>query len=124
MTEMASVQSKPSGLAVGALWVAKVLVALAFAAAAYLKLSGNAKMVAEFGTIGLGQGFRYLTALIELGGAGLLLMPRTTRLGAGVLLGICVGAFVAQVAVLHGDLVHVFVLGGLVALIGWLSKPV
>jgi hypothetical protein len=64
MTAMSPVQPKPSGPAIGALWAAKALVAPAFAAAACLKLSGNAKMVTEFGTIGLGQGFRYLTGLI------------------------------------------------------------
>jgi len=105
------------------LWALKALLALAFLGAAYLKLSGNPKMVAEFGEIGLGQAFRYLTGGIEGAGAMLLLWPRTAFLGALVLLGISGGALLAQLIVLHHDLVHVFVLGGLVILAGWLERP-
>ena len=105
------------------LWVLKGLLALAFMAAALLKLSGNPKMVAEFGEIGFGQWFRYLTGAIEIAGAGLLLWPRTAFLGALILLGICAGALVAQIGPLHGDLIHVFVLGALLALAAWLSRP-
>lgn len=105
------------------LWGLKGLLALAFLAAAAMKLSSQPKMVAEFGEIGLGQGFRYLTGAIEVAGAALLLWPRTARLGAIALLGICAGAFIAQVSRLHGDLVHVFVLGGLLALVAWTARP-
>lgn len=105
------------------LWILKGLLALAFLAAAWLKLSGNPKMVAEFGEIGFGQGFRILTGTIEITGAALLLWPRSAFLGAALLLGICGGALIAQLTILHGDLVHVFVLGGLLALVGWLSRP-
>lgn len=122
MTDTSASESKPSGLATAGLWILKIVVALAFAGAAYLKLSGNEKMVAEFGEIGLGQWFRYATGLIELTAAGLLLVPRTATAGALGLLGICAGALVAQLAILHGDLIHVFVLGGLLAVIAWRSK--
>jgi len=106
-----------------ALLVLRVVVALAFAAAAVLKLSGNPRMVAEFGTIGLGQWFRVVTGVIELAGAVLLVVPRTTLLGALVLIGICGGALGAQLAVLHGGLAHVFVLGGLLGVIAYLARP-
>lgn len=115
---------KPSGAANMAIWVLKILVALAFAAAAFLKLSGNPKMVAEFGEIGLGQGFRYFTGALEMLGAVLLLAPRTARISALLLLGICAGALVAQIMVLHGDLIHVFVLSALLALLAWRASPV
>jgi len=105
------------------LWVLKGLLALAFLVAAFLKLSGNPKMVAEFGEIGLGQGFRYVTGAIEVIGAALMLWPRTAFFGALTLLGICAGAFIAQIGPLRGDLVHVFVLGGLLAVVAWLSRP-
>jgi uncharacterized membrane protein YphA (DoxX/SURF4 family) len=104
-------------------WILKGCLALAFLAAAFLKLTGNPKMVAEFGEIGLGQWFRYLTGVIEVVGAGLLLWPRTALLGSLTLLGICGGALVAQLGPLHGDLIHVFVLATLLALISWLSRP-
>ncbi len=104
-------------------WLLKIVVALAFAAAAFFKLSGQPKMIEEFGKIGLGQGFRYLTGAIELVCAGLLLWPRTAFYGAVGLFCVCAGALIAQIGPLHGDLVHVFVLGGLTALAGWLSRP-
>jgi hypothetical protein len=104
-------------------WVLKGLLALAFLAAAAAKLSSQPMMVAEFGKIGLGQGFRYFTGATEVAGAALLLWPRSAFFGAVVLVGVCAGAFVAQVGPLHGDLIHVFVLGFLAALAAWLSRP-
>jgi uncharacterized membrane protein YphA (DoxX/SURF4 family) len=99
------------------------VLALVFVAAGAAKLSGHPMMVAEFGKIGLGQGFRYLTGATEVTGAALLLWPRSAFFGAIILLGVCTGAFVAQVGPLHGDLIHVFVLGFLAALAAWLSRP-
>ncbi len=52
-----------------------------------------------------------------MSGAVLLLVPRAARLGALLLLGICLGALVAQIVVRHGDLIHVLVLGALLAVI-------
>jgi uncharacterized membrane protein YphA (DoxX/SURF4 family) len=104
-------------------WVLKGFLALVFMAAAAAKLSSQPMMVAEFGKIGLGQGFRYVTGATELAGAVLLLWPRSALFGALILLGVCAGAFVAQVGPLHGDLIHVFVLGFLAALAAWLSRP-
>ena len=117
--------SKPQAgqLATIAIWVLRVLLALAFGAAAFFKLSGAPMMVAEFGKIGLGQWFRYFTGATELVGVLLVLWPRTTVYGALVLLAVCVGAFVAQIGPLHGDIVHVLVLGGLVAVLAWISRP-
>jgi putative oxidoreductase len=105
-----------------AIWAIKGMVATAFLVAGYLKLSGQPKMVAEFGEIGLGQGVRYLTGGIEVTAAALLLVPRTAFVGAIALLGICFGALIAQLGPLHGDIVHVFVLGGLVALVAWINR--
>jgi uncharacterized membrane protein YphA (DoxX/SURF4 family) len=122
MTNASVSQPKPSRFATVALWIVKILVAFAFAAAAFLKLSGDPKMVTEFGEIGFGQGFRYATGIIELVGAGLMLLPRTALVGALTLIGICAGALVAQLAVLHGDLIHVFVLGGLLVVIAVRSR--
>jgi uncharacterized membrane protein YphA (DoxX/SURF4 family) len=113
----------PRGWVNTALWVIKLVLALAFGAAAVMKLQATPKMVNEFDTIGLGQGFRTVTAVIEAAGAALLLIPRTAFIGALVLLGICAGALVAQLGPLHGDVVHVVVMGALVAVVGWFSRP-
>jgi len=104
-------------------WGLKGLLALVFLYAAYLKLSGDPKMVAEFGVLGFGQGFRYLTGAIEVIGAVLLLWTRSAFLGAITLLGICGGALFAQAGPLHGDIAHVLALGGLLALMAWISRP-
>ena len=95
-----------------------MLVAALFLFAAFAKLSGQTMMVEEFDTVGLGQWFRYLTAVLELLGAIALLVPSTSALGAILLLAVDVGAFVAQVEVLHKDWIHTIVIGAvLVALI-------
>ena len=100
------------------LWVLRILVAALFLFAAYAKLSGDKMMVEEFGTIGLGQWFRYFTAALEVTGGITLLIPRVSAFGALVLLCVDAGAFVAQLAVLHGDVIHTLVIGAaLVALI-------
>jgi hypothetical protein len=80
-------------------------------------------MVAEFGQISLGQGFRILTGAIEVSGVALLLWPRSAFFGAIILPGVCAGALMAQIGPLHGDIIHVFVLGGLLALTAWISRP-
>ena len=104
-------------------WVLKGLLALAFLAAATMKLTSQPHMVEEFGKLGLGQGFRYFTGALEVVAIALLLWPRASFFGALILLGVCGGAFIAQVGPLHGDLIHVFVLGGLAALAAWLARP-
>ena len=103
-------------------WALKGLLALAFLAAAAMKLTGQPKMVAEFAELPLGQTLRYITGAIEVAGAALLLWPRTALLGAGALLCVDVGALGAQIVFLHGDLIHVFVLGGLLALSAWMTR--
>jgi hypothetical protein len=99
-------------------WALRLLVAAAFLAAAGLKLSGNPHMVEEFGKIGLGQGFRLATGIIEGTGALLLLWPRAVMTGVLILIGVDAGALAAQLGPLHGDVVHVFVLGALLVVIG------
>jgi len=102
-----------------ALWIFKILVSLVFAAAAFAKISGMPMMVREFQVIGLGQWFRYFTGAVEIGSVILLLIPVTSRFGALGLFGVCVGALYVQAAILHGDLVHVFVLMAASAFLVW-----
>ena len=111
----AAASAKPNLFGAILSWLLKIVLALAFLAAAAGKLSSQPIMVAEFDKLGLGQGFRLVTGGVEILGALLLLVPRTSFWGALVLLGVCAGAFVAQIGPLHGDLVHVFLLAGLLA---------
>jgi len=100
-----------------AVWILRASLAAVFVTAAVMKLAGMPRMVEEFSVIGFGQWFRYFTGALEIVGAALLLVSRTRIWGGLVLLGICTGAFIAQIGPLHGDLVHVFILGGLVVLV-------
>ena len=105
------------------MWVGIVLVAALFVMTGGSKLAGSKMMVDEFGTIGLGQWFRYLTGLLEVGGALALLWPKTSFYGAVVLLCVVVGAFITQAFVLHGDVIHTLVIGALVAALAWFQRP-
>ena len=103
--------------------VLRYVLALLFMVAAMAKLASVPMMVAEFRAIGMGQWFRYLVAGVEIAGAGLLILPLRTFLGAGLLLMVCLGALIAQLAFLHGDLLHVLALGAPLAWIAWRNRP-
>jgi uncharacterized membrane protein YphA (DoxX/SURF4 family) len=104
------------------LWALRIALALAFGAAGLAKLFGTAVPVNEFARIGLGQWFRYFTAVTELTGVALVLLPRTTFLGTLILLAVCTGAFVVEIA-LRGEVIHVLALGALVGLTLWTTRP-
>src|SRR6266550_2022747 len=57
-----------------ALWTLQMLVALAFVAAGSGKLLGSPDMVALFEAVGIGQWLRYLTGMLEVLGALLLIV--------------------------------------------------
>ena len=98
------------------LWVLQIAAAGMFLMVGFLKLSGNPQLVALFEAIGVGQWFRYLTGTMEVAGAILLLIPRTSGLGALMLVGVMAGAVMT----------HLFIIGGnsLVAIILLLATGV
>lgn len=98
-----------------ALWVLRVLLAALFLSTASMKFMGGPEIVDEFNTIGLGQWFRLFTAAVELAGAIIILWPAVSAFGALLLLFITIGAFIAQLFVLHGDVIHTIVIGLLAA---------
>jgi putative oxidoreductase len=102
-----------------ALWTLQVLVALAFVAAGSGKLLGTADMIALFQAVGIGQWFRYVTGLLEVLGAVLLLVPGKAALGAVLLACVMAGAVVAHLTVLDTAAtvpLVLFALTGLIAL--------
>ena len=103
-------------------WVLRVLMAGLFLFAAFGKLSGQPMMVQEFDTIGLGQWFRYFTGGIEVVGALALLVPIVSAFAALILLLVDIGAFVAQVAVLHVDWIHTIVIGAILVALIYLQR--
>ena len=77
-------------------WVLHGMAALAFLAAGGAKLTGSPMMVSEFQAIGLGQWFRYLTGILEIGGAIALVLPRAAYYGAVLLVTVMTGALAAH----------------------------
>src|SRR2546428_13077829 len=84
------------------LWVLQIAAAGMFLMVGFLKPSGNAQLLGLFEAIGLGQWFRYLTGALEVTGAFLLLIPRTSGFLALFVACVSVGAVVT----------HVFIVGG------------
>ena len=91
---MATAIDEPSRAMTIVLWVLRVLMAALFVFAAFAKLTSQPQMVEGFGLLPVGQWFRYVVGLMEL------------------------GAFFAQILFMHEDWIHTIVIGAiLVALI-------
>ena len=103
-------------------WLLKILLAALFLFAGGAKLAGLPAMVDAFDRVGFGQWFRYFTALLELGGGALLLWPSTTAFGALLLTIVSVGAFLAQLLILHEDFFHAIVLAVILGAIVWMHR--
>jgi uncharacterized membrane protein YphA (DoxX/SURF4 family) len=104
------------------LWVLRLLLAALFLFAGLMKLSGQDMMVQEFDVIGWGQWLRYFTGILELMGAIALLVPSVSAFGALILLAIDVGAFFAQLLILHQDVIHTLVIGLLLGGLVYLQR--
>lgn len=89
----------------------RALLTAAFVAAGFAKLSGVEMMVATYDAIGVGQWFRYVTGIIEVGGAVLLWLPGLQVVGAGLLGATMVGAVLTHVLILGPSAVPAIVLG-------------
>ena len=66
-----------------ALWSLTTLLAALFLLVGTLKLAGAEQLVAQFTKFGLPTWFRLFVGVAEIAGAVLLIVPRTTTLGAG-----------------------------------------
>jgi putative oxidoreductase len=119
---MTAVSTPTSGLRKIGLWALRIAVAGLFLFAGYMKLTGQPMMVQEFETVGLGQWFRYATGVIEVIGAIMVLIPTVSALGGCLLLLVDVGAFVAQVAVIHMDWIHTIAIGIVIGLLIYLQR--
>jgi uncharacterized membrane protein YphA (DoxX/SURF4 family) len=101
------------------LWVLQIAAAAMFLMVGFLKLSGNAQLVGLFEAIGLGQWFRYLTGALEVAGAILLLIPRTSGLAALMLAGVMVGAVVTHVFIVGGSPLPAIILLVVTGVVAW-----
>src|SRR3989442_10812989 len=101
------------------LWVLQIAAAGMFLMVGFLKLSGNAQLVGLFEAIGLGQWFRYLTGTLEVAGAFLLLLPRTSGLGALMLVGVMAGAVMTHVFIVGGSPLMAIILLVVTGVVAW-----
>ncbi|HEX3530176.1 MAG TPA: DoxX family protein [Thermoanaerobaculia bacterium] len=112
-------RTQPGKAANIALWVVQILLALAFIGAASGKLLGNPDMVGLFKAIGIGQWFRFVTGLLEVTGAILIVIPRTKFFGAALLAMIMVGAVLTHLFILHNAPTAPAVLFLLAGIVAW-----
>ena len=100
-----------------AVLIVKALLTLAFVAAGVSKLLGVEMMVQTFEQVGVGQWFRYVTGILEVGGAALLWVPARQWLGAALLGATMVGAVLAHLLILGPSAIPAAALGLLCAFI-------
>jgi putative oxidoreductase len=106
-----------------ALWTLQVAAALLFLFAGTSKLLGVAVMVQMFEAIGLGQWFRYVTGVIEVASAVLLLVPSLAFFGGAALAATMIGAIVTHVFVVGGNPAPAIVLLGVTGAVAWMRRP-
>ena len=104
-------------------WGVRILLALAFGAAGLSKLAGVPQMVQVFDAIGFGQWFRYLTGVVEVVGAVLLLVPVAGFFGGLLLTATMVGAVATHLVLIGGSPAPAAVLGLLSAFVAWRQRP-
>ena len=122
MSNATASSAAPSKMAVIARWTLQGLVAAAFLAAGAAKLAGAPPVVAIFAQIGAGQWFRYVTALVEITGAVLLLWPGRSGFGAALLACIMACALLVHFTRIGGTWQPAAVLFVLSMLILWLNR--
>ncbi|WP_421726361.1 DoxX family protein [Bauldia sp.] len=101
------------------LWALKIVAGLAFIAAGAAKLIGAEMMVQTFEAVGVGQWFRYVTGIIEVGGGALLFVPGLQAIGAVLLTATMIGATITHLFVIGGSPVPALVLLVITAVIAW-----
>jgi len=101
------------------LWFLQIAAAGMFLMVGFLKLSGNPQLVGLFEAIGLGQWFRYLTGTLEVTGAILLLVPRTSGLAALMLVGVMVGAVITHLFIVGGSPLMAIILLIVTGIVAW-----
>jgi len=95
------VDEKPQRIDTLMTWLPRIAVAVAFFGFGYQKIAGDAMWIRVFDGIGFGQWFRYFTGAMQIGGAVLVLVPRTFLIGIGVLSCTMVGAMTFWIVVAH-----------------------
>jgi putative oxidoreductase len=95
-----TVDERPSPLQRVGAAIPRFGLAIVFLLVGLSKLGAASSWIPLFDRIGWGQWFRYLTAAMQVGGALLLVLPRTAAVGAASIACTMVGAIYFDVAVL------------------------
>jgi putative oxidoreductase len=101
-------------------WLLRAFVCIAFVVIGLDKFDPDPhnEWVRIFAQIGFGQWFRYVTGVVEVGGAILYLFPRTVIAGAVLLGGAMAGAILAHLTVLHDPITIIIPLALLAVVVG------
>jgi uncharacterized membrane protein YphA (DoxX/SURF4 family) len=121
---MATLTKTPGKAATIIAWMLQIVCAAMFLFAGGSKLAGAPMMVQTFDAIGVGQWFRYVTGVIEVTSAVLLLTPSLAFFGALALAATMVGAVITHLFVIGGSPAMPIVLLAATATIAWLRRPV
>jgi putative oxidoreductase len=120
---MATLSKTPGKAATVVAWTLQIVCAAMFLFAGGSKLAGAPMMVQTFDAIGVGQWFRYVTGLIEVTSAVLLLTPPLAFFGALLLAATMVGAVITHLFVIGGSPAMPIILLAATATIAWLRRP-
>jgi uncharacterized membrane protein YphA (DoxX/SURF4 family) len=101
------------------LWILQLGAAIMLGMAGFSKLTGAEQMVGLFESIGVGQWFRYVTGLLEITGAVLLLIPTLAGVGALLLACVMLGAVATHLFVIGGSPLTPLVLLAVLLVIAW-----
>jgi putative oxidoreductase len=104
------------------LWLLTIVSAGMFLLAGVLKLAGVQMEVDLFAAVGIGQWFRYVTGLLEIGGAIGLFVPAVAPYAALLLAAVMTGAITTHLFIVGGNpLVPILLLGATLT-IAWLRR--
>jgi putative oxidoreductase len=104
------------------LWTLQVLLSATFFMAGGAKLFGVEATVKAFAALGLGQWFRYVTGILEVTAAVLLLVPWSSALGALLIVPIMLGAIAAHLFVFKNSPALPLVLLALDLVVLWVRR--
>jgi len=98
-------------------WILRVAVAVVFFSVGSSKFDSHSMWVKLFDQIGFGQWFRYLTGILQIAGAVLVVVPRTFLAGIGLLALTMAGAaaiWIGRFGQVGNAVIPLVVLGALV----------